>query len=64
MGPPRTDSGLASSRFQATPKELTAEFQLTYLIGQGSTEAIHFVHHERPGPIFHFFPRVPEHGLA
>ncbi|SEN91656.1 WD-40 repeat-containing protein [Nitrosospira multiformis] len=33
------------------PTELTSEYQLTYLIGKGSTEAIHFVHHERPADV-------------
>src|SRR5690242_16912322 len=33
------------------PTELTSEFQLTNLVGQGSTEAIQFVHHEQPTDI-------------
>ena len=40
------------------PAELTAEYQLTHLIGKGSTETIHFVHQEgsqrmpHPLPLF------------
>ena len=33
------------------PTELTAEYQLTHLIGKGSAETIHFVHHEQPADI-------------
>ena len=29
------------------PTELTAEYQLAFLIGEGPTETIHFVHHEQ-----------------
>ncbi|SFO22001.1 WD domain-containing protein, G-beta repeat-containing protein, partial [Nitrosospira briensis] len=33
------------------PTELTAEYQLTYLIGKGSVEALHFVHHEQAADV-------------
>jgi hypothetical protein len=33
------------------PTELTAEFQLTHLVGKGSAETIHFIHHEQPADV-------------
>ena len=33
------------------PTELTSEFQLTYLLGKGAAEVIHFNHHEQPTEI-------------
>ena len=33
------------------PTEMTAEWQLCHLIGEGSTEIIHFIHHEQPTDI-------------
>jgi tetratricopeptide (TPR) repeat protein len=33
------------------PTELTSEFHLTYLVGKGEAEVIHFNHHEQPAEI-------------